>query len=236
MREQINILVDLQRIESETAALRSALAAVPEAITALDAELQAAEQQIDQKDKIFAEQKKKYRGQEGEVQQIAARIKSSQAKLHAVKTNREYQAMLKEIEELQAKNSSLEDDMLEFLEHMDRTESEIVTERQRFRQQEETFGREKAMILEEADKKRSRLAQLKEERARTVERLDPSLLKRFEKVMAAHPDGRAVASVEKAVCSGCNLNLPPQMFIELQKCETIRLCPTCERIIYRREE
>ena len=185
---------------------------------------------------MFGDQKKKYRGQESEVQQIAARIKSSQAKLHAVKTNREYQALLKEIEDLQAKNSSLEDDMLEFLEHMDQTQSEITAERTRFRQQEETVGREKAMILEEAEKKRSRLARLKEERARTIERLNPSILKRFQQVMAAHSDGRTVACVENAVCSGCNLNIPPQMYIELQKCETIRLCPTCERIIYRREE
>lgn len=236
MRDQINILVDLQRIESETAALASDVSAVPKAIAALDAELREAERQIVQREEMFGDQKKKYRGQESEVQQIAARIKSSQAKLHAVKTNREYQALLKEIEDLQAKNSSLEDDMLEFLEHMDQTQSEITAERTRFRQQEETVGREKAMILEEAEKKRSRLARLKEERARTIERLNPSILKRFKQVMATHSDGRAVAFVENAVCSGCNLNIPPQMYIELQKCETIRLCPTCERIIYRREE
>ena len=56
MKEQINILIELQRIETESAGLQSALAAIPESITALDADLQLAEAGISEKEAVFNEQ------------------------------------------------------------------------------------------------------------------------------------------------------------------------------------
>jgi len=232
MREQIKILVALQRIETEAAALASDLAAVPVRIATLERKLKGFEEDIGSRESAFKEQKKKYRGQEQEVQAILSAIRASQGKLGAVKTNKEYQALLKEIEERRAKTSALEDDMLEFLEHMDQTEADIAAQRRRYQDLAGGIVAEMEDIGREAEQKNGRLQQLKSERERIMARLDPALLKRFLHVRAAHPDGLAVASVTNAVCSGCNLNIPPQMFNELQKCDSIRLCPTCERIIY----
>jgi predicted nucleic acid-binding Zn-ribbon protein len=232
MREQIKILVALQRIETEAAAVESDLAAVPVRIATLENKLKGFEEDIGNRESAFTEQKKKYRNQEQEVQGILAAIRSSQGKLNAVKTNKEYQALLKEIDERRVKSSALEDEMLEFLEHMDQTEADIAAQRGRFKELAAGIIAEKEDIGREAEQKNRRLQQLKAERERTMARLEPALLKRFLSVRAAHPDGLAVASVTGAVCSGCNLNIPPQMFNELQKCDSIRLCPTCERIIY----
>jgi len=38
------------------------------------------------------------------------------------------------------------------------------------------------------------------------------------------------------VCSGCNVNLPPQMYNEIQRFDRIRFCPNCQRIVYWREQ
>jgi predicted nucleic acid-binding Zn-ribbon protein len=235
MKEQINILIELQRIESESAGLQSSLTAVPETIAALEADLRLAEAGVSEKEAVFNDQKKKYRDQEGEVQSVGERIRASKEKLGSVKNNKEYQAILKEIDELEAKRSTLEDDMLEFLEHMDQTEADISEQRAHQQQRAKEIEAEKKVVREEADVKRSQLDALNKERDRTITRLEPALLAQFQKVRAAHPDGVAVAYVENAVCSGCHLNIPPQLFNELQKFEAIRLCPTCERIIYWRE-
>jgi predicted nucleic acid-binding Zn-ribbon protein len=42
----------------------------------------------------------------------------------------------------------------------------------------------------------------------------------------------AVVSVWKEVCNGCHMNLPPQLYIELQKSFELHSCPNCNRIIY----
>lgn len=232
MKEQINILIELQRILTESAALSEALAAVPGQLELLDSRLKRSEEEINDKESFYQEQKKNYRRQELEVQAVLSRIQASQSKLSAVKTNKEYQALLKEIDEQKAKNSELEDDMLDFLEHMDQSEADIAELKSFCRVLAADISAEKADIRQTAEQKNRLLQKLKAEREQTMARLDPALLKRFWSVKAAHPDGLAVASVTHAVCSGCNLNIPPQMFNELQKAETIRLCPTCERIIY----
>jgi uncharacterized protein len=41
--------------------------------------------------------------------------------------------------------------------------------------------------------------------------------------------------VSDAVCNGCNVNLPPQLYNELQRSDTLRYCPNCQRIIYWKE-
>jgi predicted nucleic acid-binding Zn-ribbon protein len=44
--------------------------------------------------------------------------------------------------------------------------------------------------------------------------------------------GIAISQVVNATCSGCNMNIPPQMYNELQKRDSLKFCPNCERIIY----
>jgi predicted nucleic acid-binding Zn-ribbon protein len=47
-----------------------------------------------------------------------------------------------------------------------------------------------------------------------------------------NPVGLAVVPVKDAVCHGCNVNLPPQLYNELFRCDSLRFCPNCQRIIY----
>jgi hypothetical protein len=44
--------------------------------------------------------------------------------------------------------------------------------------------------------------------------------------------GIAVAPVSNGVCQACNMNLRPQLYIELQKQQTLILCPNCSRILF----
>ncbi|CAD7771580.1 C4-type zinc ribbon domain protein [Candidatus Methanoperedenaceae archaeon GB37] len=45
-------------------------------------------------------------------------------------------------------------------------------------------------------------------------------------------NGRAVVSVNDAVCEGCHMHIPPQNYNELLKCDKLMTCPSCQRIIY----
>jgi predicted nucleic acid-binding Zn-ribbon protein len=44
--------------------------------------------------------------------------------------------------------------------------------------------------------------------------------------------GLAVIEVKDEICQGCNMNIPPQLFVELKKNEEIYNCPHCRRIIF----
>ncbi len=55
----------------------------------------------------------------------------------------------------------------------------------------------------------------------------------FNRVKSQQPDERAIVQgVTDAVCQGCHMNIPPQMYNELQREDSLKMCPSCERIIY----
>jgi len=79
-------------------------------------------------------------------------------------------------------------------------------------------------------------ALLQEQRLRVVEKIDSDLLARYERLRERR-QGLAVVAVVGGLCQGCNINIPPQQTIELQKDPgTIMNCPFCNRIIYSSQE
>jgi len=42
----------------------------------------------------------------------------------------------------------------------------------------------------------------------------------------------AVIEAKNEVCQGCNMNIPPQLFVEIKKNDTIINCPQCRRILF----
>ena len=61
--------------------------------------------------------------------------------------------------------------------------------------------------------------------------LKPDVRRRYEMIKVRR-NGVAVVSARSAICSGCNMNLPPQLFNELQRSDELIYCPNCNRIIY----
>lgn len=232
MKDQINNLIKLQAVETEYGRITSKLNDVSNRFEALDADIRELRQTIDNETARVKELKKKYREHESDVQMNISRIKKSQTRLNAVKTNREYQSMLKEIEKLKAMNSQIEDEMLECLELTERAERAVSEKEDEFATLTEQVEKEKENILRETEQGKKKLAQLDVELKGYYSMIEPDLLKRFVKIKEHNAGKVAIVPVKDAVCQGCNLNLPPQMYNELYHGNTLKFCPNCQRIIY----
>ena len=57
------------------------------------------------------------------------------------------------------------------------------------------------------------------------------LLEKYERIKI-NREGVGMALVNNATCSECHLGIPPQMYNELQKQDSLNFCPNCQRIIY----
>ena len=132
MKEKIRVLVKLQHLDIESARIASILGDVAQKIENLDSDLNGIEQTIKNQESIANELKKQYREHESDVKVNLGRNQKNQEKLRAVKTNKEYQALLKEIEDIKAKNSLIEDNMLECLDRMDEIDKIIEKKIQSF--------------------------------------------------------------------------------------------------------
>ncbi|MBU0767648.1 MAG: hypothetical protein KJ687_00940, partial [Proteobacteria bacterium] len=163
-----------------------------------------------------------------------AKNKKSQERLRSVKTNKEYQSMLKEIEDVTSKNSLIEDKMIECLERIDETEEIIAKKKNEYLQFSDRIKSEKQSIEHEAGIDKKKLDELDMDRKNVSSLIDSQLFKKYI-VIKEQQGGLAVVPVKDAVCHGCNVNLPPQLYNELFRCDSLRFCPNCHRIIYLKE-
>lgn len=230
-KEQIDNLVKLQKIETQVGRINSILNDVPKRLDTLDSRLREFELSIKERESVVSELKQNYRSKESDLQMNTSRIEKNQGNLRVVKTNKEYRLLLKEIETIKRQNAQIEDEILQFLDRIDEEEKIILTKKAEYLQIKEQINSEKEAIKQEAELKKKKLVRLDEELNDIHVKIDPGLLKKYN-LIRKRVGGTAVAPVRDAICQGCHMNIPPQMYNELQSCKALKFCPHCERIIY----
>ena len=230
--EQLDFLVKLQDLDIRSRALNTKLAEFPSVCASLERRLDNYNADLLSKEEHLDVLKKRYREAENQIQDLTAQIAKSDEKLHAVKTNKEYQSSLKEIEDLKAKISEIEDGMLEDLEEIESAEVEVKRAQQEIEDVRINIAEELESINAEAEQDRRELEGVEEQYAQRTADIQGPLLSKYETIRAKQPDEVAVCEVIDAVCQGCNVNIPPQLFNELQRRSKLILCPKCMRILY----
>jgi predicted nucleic acid-binding Zn-ribbon protein len=235
-KEQIISLVDLQQIEIETSRVETKINNVDQRLGKLDDRLRDFKQVIEKQESVIAELNQKYREYETDVRMNLDAIKKSEAKLSSVKTNKEYQAFLKEIDDLKEKNSKLEDDMIEFLDLIEEAENTLNSKLAEYSELQTRLNNERETIQKETEEGKRQLENL-DARLKTVAAgIDAGLLATYNKVKSLQSNAIGIVAVTDAVCQGCNMNIPPQMYNELQRGDSLKKCPICDRIIYWKDE
>jgi predicted nucleic acid-binding Zn-ribbon protein len=231
MKEKIDILRKLQAIEIETNKLTAERRQSLAAKGRIDERLQSFEENVNTEVARFEQVKKDYRQKEMDILANQSLIEKSDQKLRSVKTNKEYQAMLKEIEELKSLNLKIEDHMLEYLEEMEVLEKDIHNLKQEHKAYIDEATKEKEVIEAKNQQCEQREAEMKLKYEQISEQADPDLLKTYMTIKNS-TSGIALASVSNEMCNGCHLNIPPQLYNEILKGNELILCPHCHRILY----
>jgi predicted nucleic acid-binding Zn-ribbon protein len=231
LKKKFDNLLKLQEVEIETASIQARLAAFPRLLTDLDDRLKASEEAVTLSSGRLSEIQQAYRAQEADAKVIQTRIVKSEEKLRSVKTNKEYQSSLKEIDDLKGSLSVVEDRMIAQLDEMDQVAASVATKEDEVALHAREIEAEKEQIRQSALSAQEQLDHLNDERAKIIAVIEPDLLKVYETVKQ-NSGGVAIAVVKNAVCLGCHLNLPPQMFHDLLHFDKLLVCPHCERLIY----
>ena len=132
VKEQLETLVALQRSETEIRRIEQELKGIDGRIASLNSEVMAYEQRVADCQIALDELRKQYRSDENEIKLIDTQISKSKEKLRAVKTNKEYQSILKEIDDMKQKSSTIEDQMLTMLDGMEKAESDVAEQKSDF--------------------------------------------------------------------------------------------------------
>jgi predicted nucleic acid-binding Zn-ribbon protein len=174
---------------------------------------------------------KERRGSEQELSVQEEHIHKIRGRLNELKTNKEYQAHLFEIELARKKKELLEEAVLSVLERLEQNEKEIKELEERLREAEEDFNREKAHLESQVNILTQELSELERQHQERARLMDAKVLARYSKLKSARK-GFAVAQVRDGTCSGCRLQIPPQLVAEVKRGDELLNCSYCHRILY----
>ena len=221
----------IQSIDTKFDDIRREKEETPKEIEKLKEGLDLLDNAVEQNLSTVEELKKERRKVERELEEIDLKLKKSKLRLNEVKSNREYQAVLKEIEDLKDLTFQKEETVIKWMEEIEIQEKKCADNTvRREESQEEYKSKEKAFSqrIRELDKE---VQSLNEKRVELSPNLDEDLLRRYNG-LRSHLKGRVVVPVIDGVCQECHLGIPPQQYNELIKGDSMQSCPHCSRIIY----
>lgn len=234
MNTRLQLLIDLQHIDLKIFGLDEEMFKIPQQIEEL--QKGSDEQKLEYEAKLQAAEniEKAKRKKERDLEVKESDLSKLKNQLLSVKTNREYQALLHEIESAKAEISRLEEEILLLIEDSDMAKEQIKKAKFELKESGEQINNQK----QEKEKELERLVQEKqgfESQKETIQQQIPKeLLKKYNKIKD-YRDGLAVVPVKEGSCQGCFMSLMPQLFQEVRKNTEIYYCPHCHRIIYFKE-
>jgi predicted nucleic acid-binding Zn-ribbon protein len=232
---QLQTLIELQGLDAKIAGREAEAARLPRQIEAIQAALAEARKLVETvKGKIDAT-RKELRVREKDLEVANVKRQKLEARLYEVKTNKEYSAVLLEIEEAKQEKAKTEEDILGLMEMQERLGAEIKDAEQRFKAREEQARQDEAVVSRKLAVVQQELDALRIERRTHAKELPPGLLASYERISRAR-GGVAVAAVSvAAVCGGCRVSIRPQAMQELRSATGLMVCESCGRYLYWQE-
>ena len=231
MREDIKALIEMQKVDTDIAKKAAIIEAIPKKVSSVEQPLREARFLYEKAKQRYETHVKKKKEKEGLLDEIHEKIKKLKGRTSEIKTNREYQAHLKEIESVESEQRGVEDEVLFLMETADAVQKELKTDEAKVRSEEEKIEVFKKQLKEEVIETEKELDALKIQREQLTKGIEEELYRLYVQLLETKK-GLAVVETRDEVCQGCYMNIPPQLFVEIKKNEKIIQCPQCNRVLY----
>lgn len=232
-------LAEYHRLARELARESARLAGVPEEMRALHDEHVAARAALDELAELADAALRERVGREGEVADAQEKLRKYQQQVSRVRNQREYGALLGEIDGAKAALRALEDSVLELLERAEAAKSELAERQSGFAELDARYAEALAEWEAKKPEVAARVAELEAAVAAVRAELPKAVVSQYAR-LADRYLGEALATlaqVERAGgaviwhCSACNYHVRPQAALEIRSRGVLSQCDGCRRFL-----
>lgn len=229
-QEQLSLLHELQDIDLNLRKLQDALDELPQQIRELESAWIIVRDELEAARAELSGVEKSKRTDEVELAASVEQLRQREARLYAIKTNKEYQAALKEISEGKRINREREDRILQAMEQIEALTQKITQLEKESADKEVAFKSRQETTREQEGKVREKMGADTSRRPALVAAIDKMLVRKYDFVRQRYPV--VLSAVVNGICQGCSRKIPPQLFNEMLRREELKACPSCQRLIY----
>jgi uncharacterized protein len=235
LREEIARLMSLQAIDRELRDLEQALASVAGRVQQLRLDVEKQQAELD---RLTAEEQQSAlmrRQLEKELAEGEARIRTKRMRLNQVRNDKELQALAHEVDAQKETNQRFEGELLGLMEASEPSAAHIAELTPLVERQWAELNEAEKEIAAQVEDLKISIAKQRLERDLMASNLERGLLQRYEMIFSRR-NGLAVAEARGGTCQGCRMRLPPQLYNQIQRHDSIQFCPNCQRILYHEGE
>lgn len=240
MNQDLENVVELQSTLAHLHEAETRLHGIPDWMQELHKEHQARKTEIEEVEKAAEEAARERREAEAAVSDAQETLKKFQQQINKVTNQREYGAVLQEIDTAKSQIKEFEEKAFASLERWDAHQKQLAEAREGFRELDERYAAELARWEQEKPGVARQVAELQERVASLKKQVPRGLLSQFERLLARYPTG-ALAPVRAFAlpgrqrewhCGACNYRVRPQAVVEVHNGTGLAQCDACKRILY----
>lgn len=228
---QIKQLVELQKIDDEIYEIKQTEEQAPLNLRDLEnrfKEVVSKREGIQDKLDHLTEQQKRLLV---EMEEDSARLKKSRNKLMQVNNDRDYQLMQREVENMEKTIRTRDEEKMAIQEELNIQNANYGENDKQYTSIKSELETLQTNLQNTLDSCRAQLVELNQKRELAAQFIPKEIFQRYEFIRKRleHP---VIVEVDEGICSGCNIAIPPQKYIDLQAGQHIQDCPNCQRLIF----
>ncbi len=230
MKDHMSRLAQTVNLSQEIQNLKDDLEEIPAKVRQLEAELAELEGQYGQKKAVSDKAEGEAKKLKSEIDEESGHLKQKEERLHSIKTNKEYQAVLKEIATGKTAVKERETSIAKLLGEAEALKTELAPMEQKLQELRAVLEQERGAIQGQVEERKAKLQTLEAQLNEQLSSLPEDIRHKYLRIQGKRQP--PAAKLVDGTCQECFMSVPPQLNIEIRKTQEIHSCPNCHRLLY----
>jgi uncharacterized protein len=231
LREKLQSLANLQKVDVEIAAFKKSAETYPKQIAELEKELGVVRSALEAERSKLDDIERQRSTLEQTITEEKDKVKKWEARLTEQRSTREYSALAREIDIAKKSNLTMGEELVELGKNQAAQRETVKAKDAEFVTRQKDLGGKMAELRVKLAEAEAGVKGLEEKRADAAKAVDPNLLRRYDTVRKKRMPAM-VPLAAGGTCTGCRMNVPPQLYNTLKTNLGYDTCPSCQRIIH----
>jgi len=231
LSQKLSPLLELQKLDLRIMEISDARRKIPDLLHTAEAPLRDTSKTLIETKTAAEVAVKERRSHEKDLEAHEAQTEKMKSHAASLKTNKEYQAHLFELDLANKKRGDFEEKILICMDKIDQLQRTVKETEEKKKVLEVAFAQEKNVLDEQERTLVTELSQVEAHYREVAARVQKSLLDRYTQIKASRKD-QPLAAVRDGICTGCRLQIPPQLIAQVKRSDDLHVCPYCHRMLH----
>lgn len=227
----LELLLKLQVIDYDLGELERSKDYLPDMMENLTREIDETRTSLEDTAKKLEDSRLEHQKLELDLKTKERDLQKYQQQMMSIKTNKEYDALVAEIDVIKQTISDHETRIIQTMEAIESLEKQVEELKEKESQVVNNNEKQLQVLQEKVDSIGAKVSDKQAERKSVISSIPRSTLSAYERIRRGR-GGRAIVPVKKRACSSCFKALTPKKVQELRRGNDILTCDYCGSLLY----